>query len=324
MIDPSAQRETPAITPSDRLLLLGGAGLVGFNLVALLLESGFSNVVVVDKHAANLATLKRLYPPVDAIEADIAEAGRWEASLAGASVVMLQAQIGGEIAAEFHRNNIVATERALVACREHAVPYIIHVSSSVVKSAARDWYVETKQVQEQLVIDSGIACCVLRPTLMFGWFDRKHLGWLSRFMRRAPVFPIPGSGRYRRQPLYVRDFCGIILSCLQTRPCGQCYNITGREIVDYVDIIRAIKRATAARSPILKVPYPVFWLMLKAYGVLDPHAPFTTKQLRALVTPDEFELIPWWDIFRVAATPFEVAVAETFHPGPHADVALEF
>ena len=31
---------------------------------------------------------------------------------------------------------------------------------------------------------------------MFGWFDRKHLGWLARFMTRAPVFPVPGHGRY--------------------------------------------------------------------------------------------------------------------------------
>jgi len=31
---------------------------------------------------------------------------------------------------------------------------------------------------------------------MFGWFDRKHLGWLSRFMKKVPVFPIPGHGHY--------------------------------------------------------------------------------------------------------------------------------
>ena len=45
---------------------------------------------------------------------------------------------------------------------------------------------------------------------MFGWFDRKHLGWLARFMQRAPVFPIPGDGRYLRQPLYVGDLCNVI------------------------------------------------------------------------------------------------------------------
>ena len=59
---------------------------------------------------------------------------------------------------------------------------------------------------------------MLRPTLMFGWFDRKHLGWLARFMQRAPVFPIPGHGRYLRQPLYAGDFCDIIMACIEQRP----------------------------------------------------------------------------------------------------------
>ena len=100
-----------------------------------------------------------------------------------------------------------------------------------------------------MVLDSGIACPVLRPTLMFGWFDRKHLGWLSRFMQQVPVFPIPGHGRYMRQPLYVGDFCNVIISCIETRHQRPA-STTFRDIekVDYIDIIRQIKRATGART----------------------------------------------------------------------------
>jgi Nucleoside-diphosphate-sugar epimerases len=316
---------TSLIQPADKLVLFGGAGLVGQNLVVLLKEQGFTNLVVVDKHPANSAILRKLHPDVTMIEADMAEPGPWEDCVEGAAaVVMLQAQIGGEIEEEFNRNNIVSTERALDACRRHKVPYIAHISSSVVNSMARDWYTETKKAQEKLVVESGLAHCVLRPTLMFGWFDRKHLGWLSRFMKRMPVFPIPGHGRYMRQPLYVMDFCRIILSCLQTRPNGGAYNITGREKIDYIDIIRTIKRTTGARAAVLTIPYGLFWLLLKMYAVADKNPPFTTKQLKALVTPDDFELIPWWDIFKVPPTPFEEAVRKTYGPGQYADVVLDF
>jgi len=89
---------------------------------------------------------------------------------------------------------------------------------------------------------------------MFGWFDRKHLGWLSRFMNKVPVFPIPGHGRYLRQPLYVGDFCNIIISCIENRITDGVFNISGHEKVDYIDIIREIKRATAARTAIVKIP----------------------------------------------------------------------
>ena len=312
------------IAATDTIVLFGAAGLVGQNLVVLLKQHGFTRLVCVDKHPANVAILRRLHPELTVVEADMAEPGAWEACCAGAAAaVMLQAQIGGEVEAEFHRNNIVATERALAALRRGRVPYLVHISSSVVNSAARDWYTETKKAQEALVAAAGIPHCVLRPTLMFGAFDRKHLGWLSRFMQRVPVFPIPGNGRYLRQPLYAADFCRIILACLQGQQTG-AYNITGREKVDYVDIIRAIKQASHARARIVHIPYWSFWSLLKVYGMARPNAPFTTKQLKALVTPDEFELIPWWEIFATPPTPFVQAVQETYGANPYADIVLEF
>ncbi|MFZ2209331.1 MAG: hypothetical protein WAV22_11755, partial [Porticoccaceae bacterium] len=127
--------------------------------------------------------------------------------------------------------------------------------------------------------DSGIACPILRPTLMFGWFDRKHLGWLSRFMKKVPVFPIPGHGRYLRQPLYVGDFCNVIISCIEGRVVEGTYNISGHEKVDYIDIIRAIRRATHARVLILRIPYRLFHALLWLWGRFDRNPPFTTQQL---------------------------------------------
>lgn len=310
---------------SAKIVLFGGAGLVGQNLLVLLAERGFTRLTVVDKHAPNAAIVRRLHPGVEVVVGDMAEPGDWEGSVTGASAaVMLQAQIGGEVEEEYRRNNLVSTERALAACRSAGVPYLVHVSSSVVNSRVRDWYTESKKAQERLVAESGIAHCVLRPTLMFGWFDRKHLGWLARFMHRVPVFPIPGSGRYMRQPLYAMDFCRIVLACLDRRERGGAYNITGRERIDYIDIIRSVKRATGAHAAIVRIPYRLFWGLLKAYALIDRDPPFTTKQLETLVTPDDFELILWWDIFGVVPTPFETAIRETFGPGPYRDVVLEF
>ena len=175
-----------------------------------------------------------------------------------------------------------------------------------------------------MVVASGIPHIILRPTLMFGRFDRKHLGWLARFMQRVPLFPIPCSGRYMRQPLYVMDFCRIILSCLERREQGASYDITGRDRVDYIEIIRAIKRATGAKAVLVRVPYRLFWWLLKGYAVVDRDPPFTTSQLEALVTPDQFEVIPWWEIFGVPPTPFAEAIQESFGAGPFCDVALDF
>lgn len=308
-----------------RIVLPGGAGLVGQNLVARLRARGYTDIVVLDKHRANLAVLKQVQPDIVAEYADLAEPGDWQRHFEGAdAAVMLQAQIGGLVYEEFVRNNIDSTRLVLDAIKQHQVPYLVHISSSVLESAADDFYTNTKRQQEEMVLASGIPNIVLRPTLMFGWFDRKHLGWLSRFMKKVPIFPVPGHGRYMRQPLYVGDFCDIIISCIESRKQDGVYNISGHEQIDYIDMIREIKRVTRARTAIVKIPYGLFYVLLSIWALFDRNPPFTTQQLAALVGKDEFEVIDWPGIFGVRYTPFATAIDETFNHPVYGTVVLEF
>jgi nucleoside-diphosphate-sugar epimerase len=309
----------------QRVVLPGGAGLVGQNLVVRLKARGYRDITVLDKHASNLQTLRELHPDVNVELVDLSRPGPWQDRIREADVlVLLQAQIGGLYREEFERNNVVATRLMLEAIDPQRPPYMVHISSSVVESVADDYYSGTKREQESLVLASGLDCPVLRPTLMYGWFDRKHLGWLSRFMARVPVFPIPGGGRFMRQPLYVGDFCDIILSCIEQRRVGGVYNISGQERIDYIDMIRELRRATGSRSLILHIPYGLFHLLLRIWGCFDRNPPFTTQQLEALVADDDFEVIDWPKIFGVKATPFASAVEETFCHPTYSKVELEF
>ena len=308
-----------------KIILPGGAGLVGQNLVARLKAAGYKNIIVLDKHKANLKVLQEVQPDIVAEYADLAEPGEWQRHFQGAdAVVMLQAQIGGNVYQEFVRNNIDSTRLILGEIKLNSIPYTVHISSSVIESVANDYYTNTKKVQETMVRESGIACVVLRPTLMFGWFDRKHLGWLSYFMKKVPIFPIPGNGRYMRQPLYAGDFCNIIIACIEKQIVDGVYNISGLEQVDYIDIIREIRRATGASSLILNIPYWLFHFLLRVWAIFDRNPPFTTQQLQALVTKDEFEVIDWPAIFEVQSTPFSRAIEETFNDPVYSKVYLEF
>jgi nucleoside-diphosphate-sugar epimerase len=307
-----------------KVILAGGGGLVGQNLVYSLKEAGASKIVVLDKNAANAALLQQMHPDIDVVIDDLAVPGQWSTAFDGAqSLVMLQAQIGGLIEDEFVRNNITSTENILAACRTHGISYICHISSSVVNSMAVDFYTETKKKQEHVIENCGISHVTLRPTLMFGWYDRKHLGWLARFMRRVPVFPIPGLGRYLRQPLFVLDFCAIIVSCLRNRTTGT-YNITGQEKIFYGDIVAQIKKTLALRTLVLPIPYSFFWFLLWLFAKFNKNPPFTVSQLKALATPDEFEVINWPDIFGVRPTPLAEAFQKTWLQKPHCDVVLTF
>lgn len=310
---------------SKKIILPGGAGLVGQNLVARLKAKGYSNIVVLDKHRQNLEILKKVQPDITAEFADLAEPGSWQSHFVGADVVvMLQAQIGGNNYRDFERNNIDSTRLILDAIKSNNIPNLVHISSSVVESVADDFYTNTKKEQEKIVIESGISCPILRPTLMFGWFDRKHLGWLSRFMTKIPLFPIPGNGRYMRQPLYVGDFANVIISCIEQKVTNGIYNISGHEKIDYIDIIREIKRAKKLHTLIVCIPYKLFYSLLWVWALFDKNPPFTTQQLEALSAKDEFEVIDWPNIFEVPYTPFSKAVDETFNDPRYSKVTLEF
>src|ERR1700733_827361 len=310
--------------PSNKIIVTGAAGLVGQNLIPRLKARNLGRLICIDKHPKNIETLRALHPDVRVIHADLADQGGWQSELDGCThLVIGHAQIGGIYRSEYERNNIAATERLLEAALRFKVPYAVSISSSVVNSKAVDDYTETKKAQEALVAQSGISQIVLRPTLMFGWFDRKHVGWLARFMQRVPVFPIPGNGKFLRQPLYVADFCDVIVSSILNETTG-AYNITGQERIDYIDLIRAVKRATGTKTRIQRVPYGLFRAMLKLNAVFDKNPAFTVGQLEALVTPDVFEVIDWPAIFGVRATPLQQALDSTFGDPVYSHVALDF
>jgi len=289
---------------------------VGQNLLLLLAESGDKTLVAIDKQKANLQLARTLNPRVTAVEGDLAVPGRWQDEFQNAdAAVVLHAQITGKSASLFDRNNLEATRLVLEAIGRHRVPFTILVSSSVVNSAAHDDYTRTKTAQERLFLESGLPGCILRPTLMYGWFDPKHLGWLARFMEKAPVFPIPGHGRYMRQPLYNRDFCRAIVWCLEHRPLGKIYDIVGSERIDYIDMIREIRRAKGLHTPIIRIPYGLFYFLLRLYAVFSRKPPFTADQLKALTAGDEFTGVDIRETFGFEPTPFRAGIEETFcHP----------
>jgi nucleoside-diphosphate-sugar epimerase len=307
-----------------KIIITGAAGLVGQNLVARLKTRPDLELVGIDKHAANVALFREAHPDVTMIEADLAVPGAWAECFAGADTVVInQAQIGGLFLDEFVANNVTATEHILAAAQAHAVPYVVGISSSVVNSSADDFYTRTKTAQEKLFDACTIPHVTLRPTLMFGWFDRKHLGWLRRFMDKAPVFPIPADGDFTRQPLYVGDLVSIIVASIEQRKTGT-FDISGLEKISYVGLIGMIHDVVKSRARIIHIPYALFWALLWVYALVDKQPPFTTRQLEALVIPEVFPVIDWPGEFGVASTPLRQALSETYLHPDHSKIILSF
>ena len=298
------------------LILTGAAGLVGQNLTRHLRRRKDLRIIAIDKHKENNVLLSRMNPGVHVITADLAEPGPWQDHFTdAAAVVQLHMQAKGSSREVFERNNVMATRRVLEQMTLKGVPHLVHLSSAAVHSKATDHYSTTKAEQEALVRAGTIPHCILRPTLLYGPMDPKHLGWLSRFMRKTPVFPIPGMGRFVRQPIYVRDLCKVIEVCIDRRIHDEIYDLVGVESILYIDLIREIRRAVNARTLIAPLPVSLFGAMLDMYGWVSSKPAFTRDQLEALAVGDIFQGVDMEETFGVKATPFCVGVRESFGKG---------
>ncbi|MEM4239786.1 MAG: NAD-dependent epimerase/dehydratase family protein [Candidatus Woesearchaeota archaeon] len=295
-----------------KVVVTGAAGLVGQNLVPMLLAQGY-RITAIDRNP-NINLLKRLHPKVNCIQTDVSYPGKWEREFKDADcVIELHAQIAAQTAKPFERSNIEGVSNVLEICKKYRIKNLIHISSSVVISVAKDEYTRTKRIGEQMVHKSKVPHTILRPPLMFGCFDAKHLGWITRFMEKTPIVPVPGSGKYIRQPLFVNDLCKVIVELTKRKPQNKIYNIIGLEKIPYIDLLKIIAKTRGWHRLFVPLPLWLFGFLLRVYSFVFRKTVFTPDQMRALVAGDEFPVENWCEEFGVRYTPFKEAIWKTWH-----------
>jgi nucleoside-diphosphate-sugar epimerase len=294
-----------------KIIITGAAGLLGLHLLPHFKESKHE-ILAIDKNKHNLNLVPQLLPQAKVYEADLsANPSTWKSLFDNADcVIQLHAQITSPYQEKHHRNNVFAIQNILKVCEEQSIKHLVHMSSSVVLTHATDHYTTTKRRGEAFVSTSTVPHTILRPPLMYGIFERKHLGKIMDLMARFPLIPFPGSGNYLRQPLYVEDLCAVILQCINIAPSQRSYNIIGHENIKFIDLIKQMAKQQNIDSKLLKIPLPIFQALLKISSFLPNSPPFIPEQLTALTAGDHFNVDPWTKTFQVAYTPFAKALKE--------------
>ena len=289
----------------SKVIVCGGAGFVGFNLIPLL-KKEYKQVVVIDKHENNSNYLQSLHSTIKCVISDLSVIDVvWSDEFKGADcVIQLNAQISSSSRDPFNRNNVVATKNILEVMKHSKVKYIVHVSSAAVKSVRLDDYAQTKKIGEESVTTSGISYSVLRPSLMYGLFDNKNVGWLINFMKKIPLFPIPGNGNYPRQPVFVEDFAKILLHLAKHKLKNKIYAING-DTINYIDMVKAIKKSRNLNSILVYLPLFIFIFLMRVYNGIFQKKDFTPDQVKSLTSGDVFEDFKWWNEFDIEKTSFK-------------------
>lgn len=292
----------------SKIIITGAGGLVGLNFLSLN-ENLHSRIIAIEKNPIRVDLIKKLFPLVEAHCIDLnTEEANWKGLFFDANIlIQLHAQIHDLDEKPYWDNNVYSIEKVINIAKQSSINHIIHTSSSVVISKSNDLYVQTKELGEKVVIASNIPQTILRPPLMFGNFDYKHLGFLTSLMEKLPILPFPGNGKFIRQPLYVVDLCKIIKSAIDNGPSNKVHNLIGKEQIYFIDLLKIIRSKRKINCILLPLPINLFAFLVKIWGKIFGRAPFVKDQILALTAGDIFPLEDWESEFNVKYTKFDLA-----------------
>ncbi|WP_099024073.1 3-beta-hydroxysteroid dehydrogenase [Mycolicibacterium palauense] len=284
MTDTTGSAPGPAGPPAGlgQILVTGGSGFVGGNLVSELLARGH-RVRSFDRTPSPLPA----QPGLETVVGDITDTDDVAAAVAGVDTVFHTAAIiellgGRSVTAEYRRRsfavNVGGTENLVHAGQRAGVGRFVYTASnSVVMGGQRisggdetlpytdrfnDLYTETKVAAERFVLaQNGVAdmlTCSIRPSGIWGRGDKTMFRKVFESVIAGHVKVLIGSKNAKLDNSYVHNLVhGFILAAEHLVPGGtapgQAYFINDGEPINMFEFARPVIEACGERLPTLRV-----------------------------------------------------------------------
>src|SRR3989442_10746426 len=150
----------------------------------------------------------------------------------------------------FHRGRVTFKQavansaRLIEAAVAAGVRRIVHISVTNVQATSSLPYFKGKGEVEEAIARSGLSYSIIRPTLILGQEDilLNNIAW---FLRRLPVFGIPGDGSYRVQPVFVEDVADLAVFAA-TQKENLVMDAVGPEIYTFDALVRALAESVGS------------------------------------------------------------------------------
>jgi len=271
-----------------RVLVTGGTGYVGTEVVASLVSAGHDVRALVHRAQADLPD------GVEQVRGDVTDAGSYAAAAEGCDAIVHLVAILDGTDEQFEAINAGGARNAVSAAQANGIRRIVHMSALGVteQHAPLSRYWRTKLAGKTAVMESGLEWTVMEPSFVFG----RNGGALKAFesLIRLPVAPVIGDGRYRHQPVWVGDVATAFVRALE-RPdtVGQVIPLGGPQVFTFDELLDELARVTG-RAPRRKIHAPAG--LVKAQTPVLSHLPpplkVTKEQIVMLLEGTECDTGP--------------------------------
>jgi uncharacterized protein YbjT (DUF2867 family) len=291
--------------------IAGGSGFIGRSIARRLAALPQWRVRVLsrspERARAKLADLDAQF-----VRGEVTEPDTLPAALAGASAVVSAVQFDGypienpRRGLTFERIDLGGTLALLAAAKSAGVRRFIYISGAAADENSGHPAFRTKGKAERAVRESGLEYTIFRPSLVYGPED-SVVNNFARAIRLAPVFPVPGTGRQKLQPVLVDDLAACVALAVSGRGQGGTYEIGGPELMTFDDLIRLIMELSGHRRPIVHVPETVMRAM-GAIGEMLPTPPLSRDAVTFVVADNACDIAPLVEEFGIQLTPARIGM----------------
>jgi NADH dehydrogenase len=202
-------------------------------------------------------------------------------SLAGVSTLYNTYWVRFDRGTSTYANAVEASRMLFAAAGRAGVRRIVHVSITNPTISSPLPYFRGKALVESALAQSGLPYTIVRPTVLFGGERDVLVNNIAWVLRRMPVFPVPGDGRYRVQPVHVDDLARL---CVQAA-AGQedeVIDAAGPEQLSFARVVALVRDAVGGFAPIVPVPKQLMELAAHALGRLVSDVVLTSDEIGGL------------------------------------------
>jgi NADH dehydrogenase len=254
---------------------------------------------------------------VEVHRGDATEPDTLKGALAGCEAVVHLVGIIREFPGKgitFRKLHFEATRNMVAAAESQGVNRYLQMSTNGTRENASTPYHRTKWQAEEAVRASSLAWTIFRPSLIFGPGDA-FVNMLADMMRKLPVLPVIGDGKYRMSPVAVEDVAASFVKAL-TLPdmVGKTFHCCGPQSYTYDEVLDLIG-AALGKQHVPKLHHPVF-LMKPVVALLEsfPAFPLTSSQMTMLLEGNECDPKEWAEAFGITPAPFAEGIRRYVKP----------
>ncbi|QLG61529.1 complex I NDUFA9 subunit family protein [Halorarum salinum] len=267
-----------------KVLIAGGTGFIGGFLCRELHDRGH-DVTAMARSPDDSA----LPDGVATVAGDVTDYDSIVDAVAGADAVVNLVALsplftpdgGNEMHDRIHRRG---TENLLRAAGEADVERFVQQSALGADPNGDTHYIRAKGRAEEAVRGSDLPHVVTRPSVVFG--EGGEFVSFTKRMKRTfapgiPVFPLPGGGRTRFQPIWVEDLVPMLADCVEGEEhLGETYELGGPEVLTLRQVSEMVYEAEGKSISVMGLPMPLARVGLTVLGALG--FPLGPDQYRSL------------------------------------------